>query len=272
MTPLDPLGKMAPYTTIRRAYGPASPQFGDLYLPTTPGPYPVVILIHGGFWRAAYGLTLMSGLAENLVQSSIAVWNIEYRRIGDTGGGWPGTLHDAARAVDALSTFAPIYNLDLRRVVPIGHSAGGHLALWLAARRHIPPHSPAAPTGSPLTFTAVVSLAGVLNLEHAWYLGLGRSAVEELLGGGPEEVPDRYAAASPIALLPLGLPQLLLHGTADDRVPLIISQEYARKASAAGDPVKLIELPAADHFVLIDPDSAAWRTCLLELEHLHLTD
>ncbi len=272
MAPLDPAGKMAQYTTIRRAYGPASPQFGDLYLPATPGPYPVVVLIHGGFWRAAYGLTLMSGLAENLVRSGIAVWNIEYRRLGDTGGGWPGTLHDAARAVDVLTAFAPIYNLDLRRIVSIGHSAGGHLAFWLAARRHIPPHSPIAHTGSPLTFTAVVSLAGVLDLEHAWYLGLGRRAVAELLGGGPEEMPDRYAAASPSALLPLGLPQLLLHGTEDDRVPLIISQEYARKASTAGDPVKLIELPATDHFVLIDPNSAAWRLCLKELEHLLLVN
>lgn len=249
-------------------YGTDVLQFGALYLPEGSGPHPVVILIHGGFWRAAYDLTLMTGLAEDLARQGMAAWNIEYRRVGNIGGGWPGTLLDVAQATDCLPTIAASYNLDIQRVVAVGHSAGGHLALWLAARSKIPQQSILAAQGSPLTLAGAIGLAGVADLEHSWQLNLGKGAASELLGGGFDEVPDRYAVASPAALLPTGVPQVLIHGTEDDRVPLIVSQQYTHKALEAGDAVTLIELAGADHFVVIDPASTAWRMTVAEIRRL----
>ncbi len=254
---------------LRSAYGAEPLQFGELYVPKGSGPHPVVILIHGGFWRAAYRLTLMQALASDLVQRGIAAWNIEYRRVGDIGGGWPGTFQDIARAADYLGTLASMYALDLTRVVAAGHSAGGQLALWLAARSRLPRNSQLTVSDTPLPLAGVVSLAGACDLEHVWYLNLGQGAVAELLGGSPSKVPERYATASPTALLPLGIPQVLIHGKRDDLVPLIVSQEYAHKAALAGDCVRLIELPGADHFVLIDPISHAWEITIAEIQQLY---
>lgn len=250
-------------------YGTDPLQFGELYIPTGSGPHPTVVLIHGGFWRAAYDLTLMTGLAKNLARQGIAAWNIEYRRVGNPGGGWPGTLLDVAQATDYLQTIATSYQLDIRQVVAVGHSAGGHLALWLAARSKIPPQSILAGTATPLRLAGAISLAGVVDLEQSWRLNLGRGAANELLDGGFDEVPERYAGASPAALLPIGIPQVLIHGTEDDRVPLIVSQDYAKKALALRDPVTLIALPGADHFVVIDPTSAAWHTSVGEIRRLY---
>lgn len=261
---------------IRLAYGPESLQFGDLYLPTGPGPHPTIILIHGGYWRARYGLDLMTGLAEDLTARGLAAWNIEYRRVGNPGGGWPGTFLDVARATDYLQLIESTYALDLARVIPIGHSAGGHLAFWLAARPHIPEGNPLAGASikdndtqtGPLTPQAAISLAGVLDLMMAWRLHLSTDAVVELLGGTPADVPERYKAASPAALLPLGIPQILIHGTQDSNVPLEISQSYAAAAKAAGDHVTLIELPAVDHFAVINPHTTAWTTTINALQRL----
>src|ERR1700693_3897757 len=244
----------APIKPLRLAYGPAPLQFGDLYVPNIPGPHPIVILIHGGYWRARYGLELMNSLAEDLAKRGYAAWNIEYRRVGDSGGGWPGTFLDVALATDFLRKLAPSYTLDLQRVVPIGHSAGGHLALWLAARPRIPlfvNNSPLAgsqrpgdneETAAPLVLAGAISLAGVVDLELAWRLHLSNDAVVGLLGGSFADVPERYAAASPAAMLPLGVPQVLIHGTNDDSVPLQVSQEYTKTARAVNDPVTYIEL------------------------------
>lgn len=253
---------------LRLAYGAESLQFGELYLPKGSGPHPVVILIHGGFWRVPYGLALMQGLAEDLVQHRIAAWNIEYRRVGDAGGGWPGTLQDVARAVDYLATLASLYALDLTRVVPVGHSAGGQLALWLATRSRLPKMSKLMVRNTPWSIAGAVSLAGVSDLKLAWHLNLGQGAAADFLGGSPDKVPERYSTASPAELLPLGFPQVLIHGNRDDRVPLLVSQEYAQKAVLAGDRVTLIELPGADHFVLIDPTSAAWEITIAEIQKL----
>lgn len=242
---------------ISLAYGPESQQFGELYVPQDQGPHPVVVLIHGGFWRAPYDLTLMEGLAQDLVSYGIAVWNIEYRRVGDPGGAWPGTLQDVASAVDYLQPIAPTYALNMSRIILVGHSAGGHLALWLAGRWHLPKTSQLF-MPSPLLPTGVISLAGASDLELVWKLNLGKGAAAELLGGGPKEVGERYASASPTALLPLKTPQVLIHGDADDRVPLSVSQVYAQQARQAGDTVRLITLPDTDHFELIDAKSQAW--------------
>ena len=274
----------APIKPLRLAYGPAPLQFGDLYVPNEPGLYPIVILIHGGYWRARYGLDLMNGLAEDLAKRGHAAWNIEYRRIGNPGGGWPGTFLDVALATDFLRKLAPSYTLDLQRVVPIGHSAGGHLALWLAARPRIPlfvNNSPLAgsqqpgnneETATPLMLAGAISLAGVVDLEMAWRLHLSNGAVVELLGGSVADVPERYAAASPAAMLPLGVPQVLIHGTNDDNVPLQVSQAYTNAARAANDPVTYIELAGVDHFDVIDPHSHAWAITMNELQKLERTN
>jgi acetyl esterase/lipase len=244
-------------------------QFGDLYVPKGSGPHPVVILIHGGFWRAAYTLALMQRLAGDLVEQRMAAWNIEYRRLGDTGGGWPGTLQDVAHAADYLATLAPMHALDLTRIIAVGHSAGGQLALWLAARSRLPKKSPLTVSATPLPLAGVVSLAGASDLNLVWHLNLGQGAAAELLGDSPDKVPERYAIASPAKLLPLNIPQVLLHGKRDNLVPLAISQQYAQKAARAGDRVRLIELPGADHFALIDPTSAAWAIAIKEIQQLH---
>jgi acetyl esterase/lipase len=250
------------------AYGVKTPQFGELYLPDGEGPHPVVVLIHGGFWRARYDLSLMAGLAQSLAKQGIAAWNIEYRRVGDTGGGWPGTLLDVAIATDHLNTLAPIHHLDLQRVVPVGHSAGGQLAIWLAARPRLPHNSPLAYTTTPLSITGAISQAGAVDLRLTWQLALGNGAATEFLGGSPDDLPERYNAASPAELLPLGVPQVLLHGDQDNRVPIVVSRTYTQKARAAGDPVTLIEFPGADHFILINPDSTAWAVCVEQIRRL----
>jgi acetyl esterase/lipase len=274
--------QLAQSSMARLAYGPEPLQFGELHLPAGTGPFPTVILIHGGFWRNPYGYTLMTSLAADLAKHGFAAWNIEYRRVGDAGGGWPSTLLDVAKAADYLRSIANSYALDLRRVVAAGHSAGGHLALWLAARPRIAKDSALAVSSisgqgekhsaSPLPLVGVVSQAGVADLVMGWRRKLGNGAVAELLGGGLQDVPERYAAASPAALLPLGVPQVLIHGTADDRVPFNMSEDYAQAARATGDQVTLIKLVGADHFVLINSLSDAWtRTVqsIRELFHLN---
>src|SRR5690348_3635849 len=220
--------------SVRLAYGPEQLQFGDLYLPNQPGPHSIVILIHGGYWRARYGLELMNSLAEDLAKRGYAAWNIEYRKVGDPGGGWPGTFQDVALAADYLRELATSYGLDIAKIVPIGHSAGGHLAFWLAARPRIAffaQNSPLAGSqmpgkneepSTPLALAGTISLAGVVDLEMAWRLHLSNDAVVELLGGTIANVPERYAVASPAAMLPLGVPQVLIHGTSDESVPLEI--------------------------------------------------
>ena len=255
-------------TVTRHTYGPNKYNFGDFYLPDSPGPHPVVLLLHGGFWRAAYDLTLMDKLADSLARQSIAVWNIEYRRVGNRGGGWPGTLQDVALAMDYLHAVATPLNIDLQRIVPIGHSAGGQLALWLAGRSRLSQQSPLVTPDAPLIPTGAISLAGAIDLELVWQLHLGNGAAEAFLGGSPAAFPERYAAASPASLLPLRVPSVLIHGTNDANVPLAVSQAYAQKALEAGDNVKLIELPKADHFVVIDPSSDAWAITLKELRIL----
>jgi acetyl esterase/lipase len=244
---------------IHIAYGPDPNQFGELRLPTGSGPYPVVVVLHGGFWRAAYDLKHIGWLCVALTRAGAATWSLEYRRIGQDGGGWPGTFTDAGLGIDSLRQMAGQYHLDLSRVVVIGHSAGGHLALWAGGRSRLPAGDPLY-VANPLPLHGVVSLAGVADLRQGYDLGLSARVVRDLLGGSPTQVPARYASGSPAALLPLGLPQRLIHGTEDDIVPIEIARSYAAAARAKGDDAQLLDLPKTGHFELIDPRSGAWPT------------
>jgi acetyl esterase/lipase len=235
-------------------YGDHPDQVANLHSPAgEDAPWPVVVLLHGGFWRAGWDRTLMTPLARDLAVNGFLAWNVEYRRVGQEGGGWPGTLLDAAAALDALAT---VEQADATRVAVVGHSAGGQLALWLAARDRLPPGAPGVVPAVRLSFA--VSLAGVADLVAGAADGLGGGACEALLGGTPREVPERYAVASPAGLLPLGVPQLLVHGSRDDVVPPTQSSVYAVAAREAGDDVELIELAGADHFDVVEPSQTAW--------------
>lgn len=240
-----------PVETVR--YGEGEDHVADLRLPDGDGPHPVAVVIHGGFWKDAWKRDLMDLAAVDLTRRGWATWNIEYRRVG-TGGGWPGTFEDVAAAVDVLASFATGHRLDLERVVTIGHSAGGQLAVWAAARHRLPSH---APGSSPRVVpTEAISLAGVLDLGSGHSLGLGNGAVEAMMRRGPDS--DRYAAADPAALVPIGIPMTVLHGSEDDVVPPAIAEGFARSARAAGDAVDLEIVPGAGHFDLIEPHSEAW--------------
>ncbi len=237
-------------------YGPGPHRFLELTLPAGSGPAPVAVVLHGGFWRAAYGIELARPLAADLAAAGYAAVAVEYRRVG-ADGGWPATLEDVAAALDCLPDLADAGRLDLTDVTVIGHSAGGHLAAWAAGRSRLPK---AAPGAQPrVRVTAAVLQAGVLDLGAAADRRLGNGAVQDFLGAAPEQAPERYAVADPAGLLPTGAALLCVHGAADDDVPVEQSERYATAAAAAGDDVELTVLPG-DHMVLIDPSSAAWAT------------
>lgn len=246
--------------TVR--YGASADQEGDLYLPGEARP-PVVCLLHGGFWRMPYARDEMTAIAEDLASHGFAVWNVEYRRVGGRDAEWPATLDDVAAAVDHLATLAEQgVDLDLERVAIVGHSAGGHLALWAASRGRGGRVSRVRPT-------AAVGLAPIADLAAAHEAGLGRGAAAALIGGAPGEWPERYRAASPAEMLPLGVRQLILHGTDDDVVPIGLSRRYAEAARAAGDDIELVELPGAGHMEFLDPAGEAHaelRAWLLALD------
>ncbi len=246
----------------RLAYATDSLQFGDLWLPRTGGRHPVIVLIHGGCWRADLpGLELMDYMAADLRDRGYAVWNIEYRRIGHPGGGYPGTFMDVAAALDHLRALAPLHGLDLRRVAVSGHSAGGHLALWGAGRDRLPSSSPLH-AARPLPLRGVVSLAGIADLAAYRATGPdacgGPSTIDGLVGAPGTDGRDIFSDTSPPALLPLGDRQVVISGALDHIVPPTFGQTYAEAAAARGDAATSVVLAGAGHFELIDPTSASW--------------
>lgn len=217
------------------------------------GPYPVAVVVHGGYWRARYDRSLMDELCLDLAAHGWAAWNLEYRRVG-SGGGWPETFEDVAAGVDALAELdAP---LDLEHVISVGHSAGGHLALWLAGRGGLPADTPGA--NPRVRVRAAVSQAGVLDLRLAAQLSPSAQPTKALLGD-PEQHSDRYELASPRERLPLGIPQLVLHGDQDTTVSVRIATSYAAAVREAGDPCELVLLNATGHFEHIDASAPAWH-------------
>ncbi len=238
-------------------YGAHPSQFGELFLPETSGPHPVLTLIHGGCWQAEYGLEALGQLAQAIAAHNAAVWNIEYRRLGD-GGGWPHTFLDVGAALDFLRTLAEPFNLDLQHVVTAGHSAGGHLALWLAARARLSAHSPiAAP--DPLRVAAVVSIAGIPDLVAAAHRRVCDDAISALMQGAPDAAADRYGHASPAALTPLGVPHVHVHGRRDAIVPVDLIEAYVKAADHAGDCAKLLLIENCGHFEPVDARTEAGR-------------
>ncbi len=231
------------------SYGPGPDQVGDLYLPDR-GAAPLVCLLHGGFWRMPYGRDQFDAVASDLRGRGFAVWNLEYHRMAEGESGWPGTFAD----LDAFLGFLPSLErshpaIDLTRVAFVGHSAGGHLAFWAAARL--------GRAARPSLTAIAIGLAPLLDLVAAHHVGLGRGAVEQFLGGSPAEVPDRYEQASPRALLPLRARQIVIHGDADAAVPIGQSQDYVEAARRAGDDASLIALPGLGHMEFLDPHSPA---------------
>jgi acetyl esterase/lipase len=252
--------------TIR--YGPHHSNVGDLWLPTggAQTALPVVVLVHGGFWRGPYTKRLMNGLAKDVAGRGWAAWNIEYRRVGllGGGGGWPITLLDVAAALDHLAIIG--HGIDANRVVTCGHSAGGHLALWAAGRGQVPAPSPGA--GGTVSVRGAVSLSGIVDLEEADRLGLGANATARFMGGHCNEQAERYRQASPSALLPLGLPQVLVHAGTDTVIPPSMSRDYQARATSKGDDARYLRVDGVGHRQLIDPNGPGWLKSVSELERL----
>ncbi len=255
LTVKDILALPQPPADHRAAYGPAPEQFGELRLPKAPlnrGPHPVVIIIHGGCWMAQYDLGHIRSFSAALADAGAAVWTLEYRRVGNAGGGWPGTFDDIANGAAHLNKLSREHILDLRRVVVAGHSAGGHLALWLAAERKLP-------------LRGVISLAGVTDLRKAAEQRVCGDVVQQLIGGTPGQVEERYRRASPAERLPLRVPVRLIQGARDKIVPLGMVREYEAAAKKAGDDARLIVVDDAAHFELIAPGTEAFRTVKQEI-------
>lgn len=246
----DVLSRQPPPADLRVTYGSDPNQFIDLRLPASKNkPHPLAINIHGGFWRAKYNLDHAGHLCAALTAKGLATANLEYRRVGNDGGAWPGTFEDVRSAYQFLIQNAQKHTFDDQKVVVMGHSAGGQLALCLAAHE---PH-----------VTAVISLAGVVDLQRTYRLHLSHDAVVEFLRGTPDEVPDHYREADPMQLSIVKARQWLIHGAADDNVPPSFSRDYVvlkqRRKGKEQEDVHLLEIPGADHFDLIDPGSKAWN-------------
>ncbi|HEV2387851.1 MAG TPA: alpha/beta hydrolase [Candidatus Acidoferrales bacterium] len=261
LTPADINALPSKPADARIRYGPGKMEFGDLRLPRGRGPFPVAIVLHGGCWVSQFAdLQNTAALADALRDAGIATWNVEYTAEDQPGGGWPGTMADAGRAADKLREIAASYRLDTTRVIAIGHSAGGHLALWLAARHRLPQSSPLY-AADPLPLRGVVALGGVGDL--AAFRDYGKTPCEgdvvgNLLGGGPEQVPGRYRQASPAELLPLGVPQVLIEGAEDETVPARFAQAYAEAARRAGDKVRVFIVPDSAHHEYNAPHAPPW--------------
>jgi len=251
------------------SYGNAPQQFAELRLPAGKGPFPVIVLLHGGCYGDYADVEYTAPMATALTKEGWATWNVEYRREHEPGGGWPGTFLDAGHGADALRQAAAKYPLDLGRVVAMGHSAGGQLALWIAGRKRTPRSSEVF-MPDPLAIRGAVSIAGIVDMRA--FAEYGRQPCGErhirVMGGTPDRYPARYAAVSPAEILPLGVPQVLIWGADDTVVPEMLFRDYEKKAAAAGDRVEVVALPGEGHHDLCDPGNPGWKSIVAAVRKL----
>jgi acetyl esterase/lipase len=245
------------------AYGNDPCQIANLRLPDSQGPHPVAVIIHGGCWLSTIAsVQHTSALSDALRRIGIATWNIEYRRVDNPGGGWPGTFLDVAHATDHLRVIAKNHRLDLERVIILGHSSGGQLALWVTSRHLIPKENPLY-MENPLKVCGVIALGAATdlrNLESTDEEVCGDNVIEKLLGGLPDEVPIRYQYTSPIEFLPIGVPQTVIIGAQDMPILVEDSKVYVTHAKSKGDDAQLLVVEHASHHEVVAPGSAAWLT------------
>ena len=276
--PLELIKQETPPANERIVYGKDPLQFGELRLPAGAGPFPVAILVHGGCWSARVGklpepvtsFELLRPMAASLAKAGIASWNVEYRRLGNEGGGWPGTYLDLSKATDLLRELATRHHLDLKHAIAIGHSSGGQLALWLAAREKLPKGS-VLHTDSPLPLKGVVSVDGPPDLAAARAIEqpvCGGPVITQFVGGTPAEVPDRYREGSASGLLPIGVKQELLLAGKNGDGWLGLFKDYVAAAEKAGDPVRMPIMEGANHFDGINPQAPAWETVMASVRLL----
>ncbi len=267
LTAADVVRLPSPPPDHRIAYGEDALQFGHLRLPSGPGPHPVVVFLHGGCWLSQFDIAHAGPLEQAIAASGYAVWSIEYRRVGDEGGGWPNTFLDVGRGADHLRVLAPEYDLDLTRVVASGHSAGGQLALWLAARGHLPEDS-GLYAEDPLELHGVLALAPAPDLEALHTSGVCGNVIDRLMGGSPDEYPVRYQHTSPMQLMPAAVPQILVIGQ-HDRTWGPVGRTYYRRAVAKGaERVTLVEATESGHFEMIVPSTSSWALVVESLRTL----
>lgn len=260
-TPSDVNSLHSDPADVRIPYGNDPLQFGDLRLPQTSGLHPVAIIIHGGCWLSTFAdLKNTAALADSLRKMGIATWNVEYRRIDHDGGGWPGTFNDVANATDFLRKIDKKYSLDLNKVIAIGHSSGGHLALWLAGRHRLPTTS-ILYQNKPLVLRGVISLGGVTDLqafrEKAFNI-CGMDVIASLLGGDEKQIERHYYETSPIKLLPFGIPQRLICGKDDLAIDKPSNKAYVLQAKKLEDNAKLVQIKFAGHHEYNVPNSVTW--------------
>jgi acetyl esterase/lipase len=259
LTPADYVNAPTVTGDHRYAYGELPDQYGELFMPDAAPPdggYPTMVLLHGGCWRERFGAAPMGQLARAISGLGYAVWNVEYRRI-DGAGGWPTTFEDVGGAIDFLRTIALERNLNLTRIVAAGHSAGGHLALWLGGRAHIP-QGMSLSNANPLVPSAVVSFAGIGDLADALEHDICGTAVAELMGGTPAQYPERYEQGSPHALLPLGVPHWHIFGTRDALVSPDHIRRFVSASTLAGDNAQAVEVEGVGHFEIVLASSSVW--------------
>ena len=264
----DLLERPRPQPNATLSYGPAALQVADLWLPEGGGPHPVVLMVHGGCWQSEIAdRRIMNWIADDLRRRGLAVWNIDYRGVDRPGGGYPGTFLDAAAAADALRANAGRYRLDLDRLVAIGHSAGGQLALWLAGRPRLPQGSPLR-AADPLPIRTVISLGGLPDLEEAARppgSGCGTEVIARIAGEASAARPDPFADTSVPRLAPLGVEQVLINGRQDRIIPTAYAEGYAAPMRAAGDEVRVRMIDHTGHVELIAPETTAWAAAVEEI-------
>ena len=265
---MDVLTRPAPVADHRIFYGEGPCQFGELWIPRTEegaSGSPLVVFFHGGWWKSKYDLEYAGHLCAALKSMRIAVWSVEYRRVGETGGGWPMTFEDAAAGLEFVATLAQSYSIDLERVIAMGHSAGGHLAFWSAGKGRIEAAGEMKLAASRIKLVGAIALAGAVDLRMTMELAgedvfaHDRDEISALMGGTAEVVPERYGRGNPGDLLPFGVPQILIQGTEDDQIPPGLPARWARAAGEAGDDVTVKMIPGADHMDVVDPESKAWE-------------